>query len=703
MNGPAKEEPKHSKQDSSIEHESDVRIRPGYVPYVSKTHRLVTEREISPWGAAKTFLAWAFLGFLLLIVSSTVRDGRFPRSENIRFAIGLSGLAWGLCYLIVRLTERAARWAVGGIKSQSLSRIYAAIVASVLLGTLSVYSPLPLLIRHYLLSENISPGFETKDLLRDFSQAVALGIWALFTVFVWLYRPLATKSSATRHSRVLVLVVAGSLLLVMMIVRGMYENHPQQTIGGLWLSYLVLSDLHPQWDREVVKFAPQLALLSAFAIPLFVVLLLLLNARTWGPDVSIRSPLGPIRPRVSISAALNALIHGALVVGAIACFSVGATATSPLETPRAMWLLFILFLVSFLVGRLSLAAFMLPQRARWQPSFYEHLALAVESGYPLSDAILSYLESDIPSSVKMALFQILHSIELGVSLPQALLENPVMFPAQDAALIASAEDPATLAQTLRYLANQERRRSYETLSLSYLRLIALEAIAAVIIFFFISIVSLPKILAVSTQATVIPIPQFSQAVFAASDWVTEHVLEILALLFLAYLLIRVIYSRSLIFRIIVWRLCPILKHYHWAKRLAGFSLGLRLQLQRGAHIAEGIKNAQAVVGDLVFSRLADRLADLVNLGNPLYVAVGSVRAFPASFAAFLALGARSERLPEVLELLAEDYQRQTTLLRERLLGIASILVALAVLILAVCYVMAVYLVMFRVVLGVPYE
>lgn len=290
--------------------------------------------------------------------------------------------------------------------------------------------------------------------------------------------------------------------------------------------------------------------------------------------------------------------------------------------------------------------------------FCRQLAISVNSGLPLRDALTGIHEDmDVPA-FKTILGRILARLHDGVAFSKAAAEHPKVFSSVFIGLIRAAEESGSMGETMTrladYLESSDKLRRKIGSLLAYPAFVALFffAICMVMVFW---IVPQFKDIFGDLGST---LPPLTRAVFAANEIVLTHapligaILIAIALLFwlfrrtpggrlsLAKMQLRLPWIGECVKQYVIARVC----------RCLAIMLKSGVPIATGLQIVSKVSNNQAIENSLIAAR--EQTVGGSNIADSL----AGTKIFPSLLIRMVKVGESAGRLPDVLDNVAAAYE-----------------------------------------------
>lgn len=291
----------------------------------------------------------------------------------------------------------------------------------------------------------------------------------------------------------------------------------------------------------------------------------------------------------------------------------------------------------------------------------KHLAVMLDAGIPLREALSVLVEQLTQPSLRHILTIAIVDMDNGLSLHTSLEKFPKLFDAFFTNAVAVGEASGTLPNALRYLATQlEKAQDLRGKIRSALFYPAIVLIGAAGIAIYLAFYLLPKLVPIFTSLRV-TLPPTTRALLIASRWLQLHWLALLLGL-LIFIVALTLISRLRRVRYAEERVLLALPMVgSLAKNIvtARFSRILGTLLQSGVKIVPALSLTANSLENLVYQKAFQKISEAVERGET----VGSVlnlhaRLFSKTTRSMVGVGERTGKLPESLLALAEFTERE---------------------------------------------
>ncbi|KTD50713.1 type II secretion system F family protein [Legionella quateirensis] len=292
--------------------------------------------------------------------------------------------------------------------------------------------------------------------------------------------------------------------------------------------------------------------------------------------------------------------------------------------------------------------------------FCRQMYSLLHAGIPLATSVERLSETTHNTTLSEALIQILHTLNKGTSLHVAMAQYPNIFTDFFLNLIIVGENTGNLDKIFLHLADYlelevDITKKVKT-ALRYPTMVIVAIVVALIIINVFVIPSFAKLYA-SFQSQ-LPLP--TRILMASSNFILSYWYLMIGFAVLTILGIRAYVKTDsgamfwgrlqLKIPIIGWLIHRIL--------LARFARLLALVLRAGIPAVEGIQMVGASTGNLYVANKIKSVTDLIVRGNTISAAITQTELFPPLIIQMISLGEESGTIDELLDEVAEYYQRE---------------------------------------------
>lgn len=289
------------------------------------------------------------------------------------------------------------------------------------------------------------------------------------------------------------------------------------------------------------------------------------------------------------------------------------------------------------------------------------LAVMIESGLPITQAIRSLSEQTVNPQVEEALATILHDLENGYKFSDAIKKHPKIFNQVFVAVIAAGEATGKLDVALNLLATeQERDQRFRGRVVGALLYPVFIIVAMIVVALIMVTRIVPALESVFKEADV-DLPWMTKVVIAITNSLIHYWWAYIVILIVAItLFLRWIHSddgkRS--FNGTVLKL-PVFGTLIRNLEMARFTGIFGLMVQSGVPIIHAIESVARVLDNEIYREALMNVARNVERGSPIAQSLIKYDVFPATVTQMIAVGEESGKLEQVLFRLADYYESET--------------------------------------------
>ncbi len=312
--------------------------------------------------------------------------------------------------------------------------------------------------------------------------------------------------------------------------------------------------------------------------------------------------------------------------------------------------------------------------------FAQELALLLTAGQPLSRA-LSLIEADSNTPRVQAMVRRLRAqIAEGRSLNEAMAHEGGLFPPVFVGMVKAAEASGTLKTVLARIAEtrerEQRLRSKLVSALLYPAILILMALGAVVLMIGVVVPQFKSMLGEQSHR----LPAASQAVIAASDWLTANG-EMLALGIIGALVVLLVALRRPAVQAVVERMAfatPLLGSLLRLSLTSRFCRTLGILLESNLGLPAALALTRDVIGNQGARQVIDEIRVALRQGGDFTEPLKTSTVFPPMVTSLLRIGAESGTLPASALRLADMYESKLEIAMQRLVGILEPVIILTV-------------------------
>ncbi len=290
-------------------------------------------------------------------------------------------------------------------------------------------------------------------------------------------------------------------------------------------------------------------------------------------------------------------------------------------------------------------------------NFTRQLSTMIGAGLPLTDA-LSILQVQVSPILQTKIAQILHAIEGGSTLADALAAHPDAFSKVFVALIRAGEAAGVLDTVLTRLAdNLEGQREFRAKTKGALIYPVIVLIGMAIVGMVMMIFVLPKLTAMYKDFGA-DLPMVTKILIGVSNFVSSAWYVVILAVFGVLYALRLwkktkagaIQYDQLILKI------PIYGKIKLMVMMAEFTRTLALLVSAGVSLVEALGIVKDVVGSEILSEALLIVAKDVEKGNPLATSLVRHTVFPMIVSQMVSVGEQTGKLDEILNRVAAYFE-----------------------------------------------
>jgi type IV pilus assembly protein PilC len=293
-------------------------------------------------------------------------------------------------------------------------------------------------------------------------------------------------------------------------------------------------------------------------------------------------------------------------------------------------------------------------------TFMRQLAIAVNAGMPLREALESIAEDVEHAAFRRVILQVVANLREGRTFSAAAALYPSVFPALFVALLRVAEEAGSMPQTLDYLATALERG--ERLSRKIRSILAYPVFIAVFFLLVCGVMTLfvvPRFQAIFATGGA-HLPALTRFVFGLNRFILDNLVLLLgAAGGLAAALVLLARTPAGRLRLdAFWLRLPGVGPCIQKFAVARFSRHFAIMARGGVPVASGLEIAAATCGNLAMERALLRARDSIVRGSTIAAALAAENAFPRLIVRMVGIGEASGKLPGVLDKVADTYEDQ---------------------------------------------
>jgi type IV pilus assembly protein PilC len=295
-------------------------------------------------------------------------------------------------------------------------------------------------------------------------------------------------------------------------------------------------------------------------------------------------------------------------------------------------------------------------------SFTNQMAVMLDTGVPLDEALEAVMSQVKPGNFKKVLATVTDRITSGLSFSVAISEFPHVFPNMMVSLLEASEAAGSLSTMLQrvadYLANERQTKRQIRGALTYP---AIMLTMCMTVTSFLIVWVLPRFAGIyESRSAALPMP--TQILLDTSGWIISNWIY-LAVGTFSIVMVSIWYGKSTSGRKFfdtVKLAMPIIGPIFTNFYLTRVTSTLATLLASGVTLPEAIRILRGLVTNSHWAILWDQLDEAITSGKTIGEVVLNTRTIPPSVGQMIAAGERSGRLPEVLDRVAkvaeQDFQ-----------------------------------------------
>lgn len=303
-------------------------------------------------------------------------------------------------------------------------------------------------------------------------------------------------------------------------------------------------------------------------------------------------------------------------------------------------------------------------------TFYDQMATLVSSGVPLIDALSLIQAQEKNKTIKKLYVEMIHSINVGLSLAEAMEFFPHIFPKMQSALVAAGEASGNLKEVMTDLViEMETGQDFHkkvTGAMVYpiiLIFLALFLVAGMMIFV------IPKIAEMYDQADV-NLPTLTQTVINISDFVVVQWPLLLGGLVGGILLLYLFFTKLRLGRLLgekLVSLVPVAGKISKEKNIMLIASNMAMLMKSGVLITEAFTITKNTLGNLHYQKALEEIRKGVVMGQEVSQMMGLVnireqkfkehKLFPLQMAQLIHIGESTGNIALMFEKIKKNYHK----------------------------------------------
>lgn len=323
-------------------------------------------------------------------------------------------------------------------------------------------------------------------------------------------------------------------------------------------------------------------------------------------------------------------------------------------------------------------------------------AIILASGLSVERCVSMVAAQTKNKYLRRMLDKVSEEVGAGYSLAQSFENNAPYLPKTFIETLRAGEQSGTLESCFqRLLAYYDRSAKTRAKIVSTLTYPVMVIIVAIVVFVIIIAVAVPAFTTAFNEIGS-DLPGVTKALMAVSTFFTKWwwlLLAILALLAAAYLAVRRTERGRA--ALAAWSLTRApLRRIHSMNAAAQFAHSMATLLAAGLPLPRALEVTANVVSNYTFSLAVRQVRQDVERGRPMTESMSAIDYFPAMLTEMVGVGERSGALEETLDVIGDYYDNEVSVTTARLLAVLEPAITIALAVLVVLLLLAVYLPMF---------
>ena len=323
-------------------------------------------------------------------------------------------------------------------------------------------------------------------------------------------------------------------------------------------------------------------------------------------------------------------------------------------------------------------------------------AIILASGLSVERCVSMVAAQTKNKYLRRMLDKVSEEVGAGYSLAQSFENNAPYLPKTFTETLRAGEQSGTLESCFQRLhAYYDRSAKTRAKIVSTLTYPAMVVVVAIVVFVIIIAVAVPAFTTAFNEIGS-DLPGVTKALMAVSTFFTKWwwlLLAILALLAAAYLAVRRTERGRA--ALAAWSLTRApLRRIHSMNAAAQFAHSMATLLAAGLPLPRALEVTANVVSNYTFSLAVRHVRQDVERGRPMTESMAGIECFPAMLTEMVGVGERSGALEETLDVIGGYYDNEVSVTTARLLAVLEPAITIALAVLVVILLLAVYLPMF---------
>lgn len=323
-------------------------------------------------------------------------------------------------------------------------------------------------------------------------------------------------------------------------------------------------------------------------------------------------------------------------------------------------------------------------------------AIILASGLSVERCVSMVAAQTKNKYLRRMLDKVSEEVGAGYSLAQSFENNAPYLPKTFTETLRAGEQSGTLESCFQRLhAYYDRSAKTRAKIVSTLTYPAMVVVVAIVVFVIIIAVAVPAFTTAFNEIGS-DLPGVTKALMAVSTFFTKWwwlLLGVLALLAAAYLAVRRTERGRA--ALAAWSLTRApLRRIHSMNAAAQFAHSMATLLAAGLPLPRALEVTANVVSNYTFSLAVRQVRQDVERGRPMTESMSAIDYFPPMLTEMVGVGERSGSLEETLDVIGDYYDNEVSVTTARLLAVLEPAITIALAVLVVLLLLAVYLPMF---------
>jgi len=289
------------------------------------------------------------------------------------------------------------------------------------------------------------------------------------------------------------------------------------------------------------------------------------------------------------------------------------------------------------------------------------LAVMLQSGLPISQAVRSLSEQTSNPTLKEVLEEVLADLENGYKFSAAIKKHPKVFNQVFVSVVSAGEATGKIDIAMNLLADElERDQSFRSRVVGALLYPAF-IVAAMIVVGILMVTRIVPALELVFQESNVPLPLSTRIVVGVTNSLINYWFVYVAVIALAVVLFSRYYSHEEGRRNVnaLMLKLPVFGTLIRNLEMARFTRILGMMMEAGVPIIQALDAVSLVIDNVVYREAMTAVARNVERGAPISQSLVRNPIFPSIINQMVAVGEQTGRLEQVLHKLADYYEEET--------------------------------------------